>query len=308
VAGVAIVTDSTSGLPRDLCAAHDITPVSLYVRFPDGTVRPDLELDIATFYARLGEDDELPTTSPPEVEDFVAVYEALLVQGKSIVSVHISSGMSETSNVARQAATRLEEQGKGGQRIAVVDSASTGGGLALLALAAAAGAAAGEDSEAIVARVRAARQSMKNWLLLDTLEFLRRGGRIGGAAAWLGSRLQVKPILTAEAEIRAVERVRTAERGFERLVDFAHRLHGAGADVWMVQHAAAAEAAERLVERAQKIFRRPPVFVSEFSPVIATHAGPGSLLLAGMDAAWAEGAATAPAPRDVAEPSSASDR
>jgi DegV family protein with EDD domain len=288
-----VVTDSTAGLPEDLLIKREITPISLYIRFPDGRVERELELDAGEFYAQLGDTERVPTTAPPEVEDFIAIYEPLLAQGKSIVSVHLSSGMSETCSNARQAAARLAEQGKGGERIQVVDSATGGGAMALVALTAAEGAAAGEDPPTIVRRVRAARQTMKNWITLETLEFLRRGGRIGGAAAWLGSRLQVKPILTAESEIRAVERVRTTERAFERLVDLAHRLHASGSDCWIVQHAASPEAVERLVIRCEKIFHRPPEFVSPFSPVIGTHLGPGSLVLAGIEPAWVESGASA---------------
>jgi DegV family protein with EDD domain len=282
VSDTVVVTDSTSSLPQDVLKEWGVSVVSLYVHFPDGTRRREDELDVERFYRDLVQTEDTPTTSAPDVEDFVGAYGPLLDEGHRIVSVHISSGMSETCNNARQAAARLDA----GDRVQVVDGASTGAGLGLLVLAAAAGARAGDDPAVIVERVRGARQTMKNWLVLDTLEFLRRGGRIGGAAAWLGSRLQVKPILTVEAEIRAVERVRTRERAFERLVDFAHRLHAAGADAWSVAHGDNEAAAAELVNRGQKIFRRPPLSVSEFTPVLGTHTGPGLLMLAGMDPAW----------------------
>jgi DegV family protein with EDD domain len=245
-------------------------------------VVPELEMDVGMFYARLGADDELPTTAPPEVEDFVHVYEPLLAEGRSVVSIHISSGLSDTCDKARAAAARLAQAGNGGNRIEVVDSATGAGALALLTLVAAAAAQDGDDSAAIVERVRVARQTLKNRLVLDTLEFLHRGGRIGGAAAWLGSRLQVKPVLTAESEIRAVERVRTTERGFDRLVEFAQTLHSERAELWMVQHAGAPDVARRLTDRLQRVFRRPPAFVSQFPPTMGTHVGPGALMLAGI--------------------------
>jgi len=285
-----VVTDSTCGLPEAVRKEWGVTAVSLYVLFPDGTRRREDELDPDQFYQDLVQDDRTPSTSAPDVDDFVLAYEPLLAQGHRIVSVHISSGMSETCNNARQAADRLGA----GDRVEVVDGASAGGAVGLLVLAASAGAAAGEDPATVVRRVRGARQTMKNWFVLDTLEFLKRGGRIGGGAAWLGSRLQVKPILTAEAEIRAVERVRTRERAFDRMVDFAHRLHAAGGDAWVVQHGHNAAAAEELVNRAQKIFRRPPVFVSEFTAVLGTHTGPGIILLAGLDPVWLDRDAVPP--------------
>jgi DegV family protein with EDD domain len=117
----------------------------------------------------------------------------------------------------------------------------------------------------------------QNRFLLDTLEFLRRGGRIGSATAWIGSTLNIKPLLTLESEIRAVERVRTRERGIERLIDFARQLHASGTMAWAVQHTNAPEAAQMLVGRLQEVFWRPPAFVTEIGPVIGTHTGPGLL-------------------------------
>lgn len=288
MSGTAIVTDSTCYLPPEMVANAGITPISLYVNFVDGSVRRELELDLAEFYGRLVGDAQLPTTAPPTVEDFLAVYEPLVAGGKTVLSIHISSGLSETCNVARQAATRL--MAEGGGRVEVADGATAAGPLGLLALAAAAGVVAGEDADTVIQRVRDARKTVKNLFVLDTLEFLRRGGRVGGATAWLGSRLQVKPILTIETEARAVERVRTMDRAFERLVEFAHRLHSAGAHAWCVQHVRSPEAADRLVDRCQKIFRCPPVLVSEIGPVIGTHLGPGGLLVGGMDPAYLEAA------------------
>jgi DegV family protein with EDD domain len=283
VEGAAIVTDSTAYLPRELTDAHGIRSVSLYVNFPDGSVEREADVDNEGFYERLVREEGVPSTSAADPEDFRTVYEPLLAQGLNVVSVHISSGMSDTCNVAREAARHLESEGKGGERVQVVDGATTASPLGFLVLAAAAGAAAGEPPEAIVERTRGARQTLKNWFALDTLEFLRRGGRVGGATAWLGSTLKVKPILTVESEIRAVERVRTAERAFERLVDYAQRLHGAGTDAYVVQHSANGEQAQRLIERCERIFRRPPTIVSEIGPVIGIHTGPGLLGVGGVD-------------------------
>ena len=282
--GTAIVTDSTAYLPAEILTANAITSVSLYVNLPDGTTHREQELDFGAFYEGLVRDQELPTTSPPAVEDFVSAYEPLLAEGRNVVSVHISSGISETCNVARQAAARLND--RGGGRVEVVDSAAGAVPFTLLVLAAAAGASHGEDVDAVIQRLDDARQTLKNRFFVDTLEFLRRGGRVGGAAAWLGSRLQVKPILSIETEIRAVERVRTTERAFERLVDFAHRLDAGGARAWAIQHARNAPASDQLAARCQKVFRCPPLLVSEMGPVLGVHAGPGMLGLAGIDPAY----------------------
>jgi len=142
-------------------------------------------------------------------------------------------------------------------------------------LAACAAARSGADKEAVIARVNEARAGLTMWFCLDTLEYLRRGGRIGKAQAWLGGTLRIKPILSLEYEIVPRERVRTAGRAFERMVDFARELRDRGADGWVVQHIQAPEQEQRLIERCREIFDSDPVFSSEIGPVIGTYTGPG---------------------------------
>jgi DegV family protein with EDD domain len=218
------------------------------------------------------------------VEDFLGAYEPLLGAGKDVVSVHISAGMSETCAHAEMAARQLADGGKGGERVVVIDSAGAGGQLGLVAMAAARAAHQGLDRDAVAALAREARQEATAWLLLDTLEFLRRGGRVGAAVAWLGSTLNVKPILELGTEFRAVERVRTRERGLERIVDFARRQVALGADAWFVQHTRALDDANQLAERLRPLFARPPEFISEFGPVVGTHTGPGVAAIGTMPA------------------------
>ena len=117
---------------------------------------------------------------------------------------------------------------------------------------------------------------------VDTLEYLRRGGRIGAAQAWVGSALKIKPILSIDREILPVERVRTAGRAFERLVEHLTTLREAGNDVFFVQHIQAHDVAQRLAERGREIYGRPPEFVSEIGPVIGAHVGPGLLGVTGL--------------------------
>jgi DegV family protein with EDD domain len=118
---------------------------------------------------------------------------------------------------------------------------------------------------------------VKIWFALDTLEYLRRGGRIGGAAAWLGTTLKIKPLLTFEEEVKPVERVRTRKKSIDRLVGYATQRHESGADGWVVQHIQDPEAAENMVERCRPIFGRDPLLVSELGPVLGAHAGPGMI-------------------------------
>jgi DegV family protein with EDD domain len=271
---VAVVTDSTQYLPRALADAQGIRQVSLYVGW-QGRPERELEMDgFSEFYRRLGSDPELPTTSQPSIGDFLAVWEPLLDEGRDIVSIHLAGGISGTCEAARQAHGLLGERGLG-ERIEVIDSETACGGMGLLALAACAAAGAGADRGAVAERVRETRRALRIWFCLDTLEYLRRGGRVGKAQAWLGSTLRIKPILSMEYEIVPVERVRTAGRAFERMVQYAQQLHDEGSDGWVVQHIQATEQAERLIERCREIFDSEPVFTSEVGPVIGTYTGPG---------------------------------
>ena len=151
--------------------------------------------------------------------------------------------------------------------------------MALIAARAARNGASGEDT---MAEVERARGSLKMWFAIDTLEYLRKGGRIGAAQAFLGSALQIKPILTLEEEITPVERVRTRRRAFERLVEYARRRQVDGADAWVVQHIQDHETARHLVEECRDIFGSEPEFVSEVGPVLGAHVGPGMIGVGGV--------------------------
>jgi DegV family protein with EDD domain len=274
MSAVAVATDSTHYLPRGLADAEDVHQVSLYVGW-QGQPERELEMNgFEAFYERLREDRELPSTSQPSIGDFLAVWEPLLDDGRDIVSIHLAGGISGTCEAARQAHALLAERGLG-ERVAVLDGETACGGMGLLVLAACAAARSGADKDAVVARVREARSALRIWFCLDTLEYLKRGGRIGKAQAWLGGTLRIKPILSLEYEIVPVERVRTAGRAFERMVAYARDLHTSGADGWVVQHIQATEQSQRLIERCREIFDSEPVFTSEVGPVIGTYTGPG---------------------------------
>jgi DegV family protein with EDD domain len=280
---VAIVSDTCHYLPPDLIDAHSIHQVSLYVHWPHETLRESEIDDYGAYYERLRTASELPTTSQPSIGDFLAVYEPLLDAGQDIVSIHLAGGMSGTVRSAEQA---REQLGARAERVHVIDSASACGGQGLVVLAAAAAAEAGADADAVADRARRARAELKMWFAIDTLEYLRRGGRIAGAQAWLGSALKIKPILTVESEITPVERVRTARRAFERMVDFLRTRAQDGADGWMVQHIRAPSEAHELARRGTEIFGHPPLVISEIGPVIGTHVGPGLLGAGGIPRAF----------------------
>jgi DegV family protein with EDD domain len=271
---VAVATDSTSYLPRALADGEGIHQVSLYVGW-SGERERELGMEsFDAFYERLRRDPEVPTTSQPSIGDFLAVWEPLLAAGEDIVSIHLAGGISGTFEAARQAHALLAERGLGA-RVEVIDGETACGGLGMLLLAAAAAARSGADKDAVAARVHEARRALQIWFCLDTLEYLRRGGRIGKAQAWLGGTLKIKPILSLEYEIVPVERVRTAGRAFERMIKYAEELRERGSDGWVVQHIQAPEQAERLIDRCREIFDSEPLFTSEVGPVIGTYTGPG---------------------------------
>src|SRR3954470_19770348 len=278
---VAVVTDSTHYLPDEGAAAHELHAVSLYVRFGETLARARKMPALHDFYERLHSAPELPTTSQPSIGDFLACYEPLLQAGPDIISIHLSAGISGTYDSARQADAELAERGYDG-RVEIVDSRTVCGGLGLVLLAAAARARTGADLAEVARHAAQARASLRIWFCLDTLEYLRRGGRIGGAQAWLGGALKIKPILSLESQVTPVERVRTSGRAFERMVQYMRELHDDGSDAWCVQHIQAPGEAQRLVERGREIFGCDPLFIGEVGPVVGAHAGPGMVGVGAM--------------------------
>jgi DegV family protein with EDD domain len=275
---VAVVTDSTSYLPPELIERHGITVVPLYVVFGGDRTVPEVEItDYPAFFEELRTGEKLPTTSQPSVGDFTAAFEPLLAAGSEVVSVHISGGLSGTPEAARQAKGTLTRAGKGGERIEVVDSTTAAGGLGFMVLAAAKAARDGATAKEVAEHVAKARKELRLWFAIDTLEFLKRGGRIGAASAWIGSTLKVKPILTVENEMTPVERVRTSSRMFQRLLDYARGCAESGADAWSAQHINAPDLCKELVERCTEIYGSGPTIVSEIGPVLSAHTGPGLL-------------------------------
>jgi DegV family protein with EDD domain len=273
---VAVVADTTGYLPPELVREKRIELVSLYVNWDDSSER---EIDMPSFdafYERLRSADRLPTTSQPSIGDFMAVYRPLVEAGRDIVSIHISAALSGTLESANRAKEQLAAE-TGQDRVTVMDARSTAGGLALVVLAAAAAALGGGTTADVAARAQAARDDVKVWFAVETLEYLRRGGRIGAASAWLGTALKIKPILTFDEVVTPIERVRTTARARQRLTEYAQQLRDDGAEAWLVQHVSAPAEAERLAETVGEIMGRPPLFVSEIGPVVGTHVGPGLL-------------------------------
>jgi DegV family protein with EDD domain len=244
-------------------------------------MKPEREYrDLDAFYGRLRDSSELPTTSQPSVGDFRAAYEPLLEAGRDVVSIHIAAGLSGTCDSARGAARSLADEGAGG-RIEVVDGETGAGGLGCLVLAAAEAASAGADVDQVLAAVRRTRARFEMLFCLDTLEYLRRGGRIGAAQALLGTTLKIKPLLTFGTEITPVGRVRTHRKALARMEAYLGELAERGTEEWIVQHAQSAGDAEWLVERGAAIIGTEPLFCTQVGPVLGAHLGAG-LLVGGL--------------------------
>ena len=253
-ADTAVVCDSSQYLPAEVIAAKGIGVVSLYVSI-DGEQDAEVGItDYDDFYSRLRQSSGGATTSQPSLGDFIDAWQPLLDQGKDVVSIHISSAISGTFEAANQARQRLIDDGKGGERVHVYDSEMACGATGLCVLAASAAIEAGGGPEEALARAKEVRETLKMWFAVDTLEYLRKGGRIGGASAWIGGALKIKPILTIEREIIPIERVRTRARSLERLRGYARQLHESGSDAWVVQHIQDPETAATLAADCGEIF------------------------------------------------------
>ncbi|MEV0808624.1 DegV family protein [Micromonospora sp. NPDC050200] len=270
---VAVVTDSTAYLSPELVQAHRLTVVPLTVVLNGAEGLEGVETFPADATRVLGGRRVTVSTSRPAPEQFARTYRELLDGGADgVVSVHLSAELSGTVEAARLAAAEL------GDRVEVVDSRSTGMGLGFPVLAAAAAAEAGADLSGVRQAARDAVDRTTIYFYVDTLEFLRRGGRINAAEALLGTALSVKPIMhMPDGAIVVRDKVRTASRGVARLVDLAVEAAGDAQVDLGVHHLAAPQRAQQLLEALTERFgdRLHDTYVSEAGAVVAAHAGPG---------------------------------
>lgn len=281
---VRVVTDSTADLPAELARAHGIHVVPLQVIFGNQIFLDGENLRPREFYARLEEGRHHPRTNPPGKDDFLHVYQGLAGR-KDVVSLHISGKLSQTVVHARAAAEeglpRFQAERGAAEKVAlrVVDSGNVSLGLGLLALFAARMARRGIEPDEIAERLESMRERVHVLFVVDTLEYLARGGRIGKARAIFGGLLGIKPILgVVEGEVAAVDRVRGGRAAHPRLVELFRERVDAGRPVSVsVAHAKAPVWADRLRALVEKSFDAREVIVGEMGPVVGTHAGPGTV-------------------------------
>jgi DegV family protein with EDD domain len=272
---VAVLTDSTAYLPSSLLEQYDIGVVPLYVVLPGRSGREGWEIgpdDVARALAVRG---QRVSTSRPTPGDFVLAFRSRLEQGaERIVSVHLSSELSGTCDAARLAAAQVGEH-----LVTVVDSRSAAMGVGFSVLAAARAAADGAQAPDVAEVARTTAAATRTFFVVDTLEHLRRGGRIGSAAAVLGSALSVKPLLNMrDGRVLPLEKVRTFGRALSRLVQRSVEAAGEGAVSVAVHHLAAPERAERLAaDLRERLPALGELFVSELGAAIGAHVGPGAV-------------------------------
>jgi DegV family protein with EDD domain len=261
---VAVVTDSTAYLPDDLVAAYNITVVPLVVIWGDETLLDNVDISPEEFYERLSKDKIMPSTSQPTVKAFAEVFEKLHHEGYEILTLVISAALPEAS-------------------VECIDSKFTSVPLEFMVLSAARAAKQGASLETCKQIAETVRKHSEVFFAVDTLEFLHRGGRIGGASRFLGTALDLKPILQLEeGKIEALERVRTSKRAHNRLIELLETRIDSHVPVNMigVVSAAAEEAASMIITQINKRFTPHEILMANLSPVIGTHTGPGTIGLA----------------------------
>jgi DegV family protein with EDD domain len=268
---VAVVTDSTAYLPEGLAAARGITVVPLQVTMGERSAREGVDLTPAEFAQWIARPGRRATTSQPSPAAFAEAYER--TGADEIVAVHLSGALSGTVGAAAAAAA------SGGRTVRVVDSRQTGMGLGFAALAAAGVASSGGSLADVATAAEEAARATRTLFYVDTLEHLRRGGRIGAAAALVGTALSVKPLLhIADGAIAPLEKVRTASKAIARLEEIAVAEAGGAPVSVAVHHLASAERAATLAERLRaRLGSLRDLHVSEVGAVVGAHTGPGML-------------------------------
>jgi DegV family protein with EDD domain len=277
MSSVALVTDSSACVPTKLVEQHGITVVPIYVRFGEEFLREGVDITPEQFYNRLRTSPDMPATSQPSSGDFVETYRRLAEGGASaILSIHVSGKLSGTLSSALLARDIVSDV-----PIHVVDTLTVSMAHGFLVLAAARALAAGRPVEEVVLSLEAQREHARFLFVVDTLEFLRKGGRIGGAQAFLGSVLGLKPLLAVrDGLIEGVGRVRTKPKALGRLLELAVE-EAAGRPVYAAAvHAAAPEGAAEIRQQMEARLDCRELHVAELSPVFGTHLGPGTVGIA----------------------------
>jgi DegV family protein with EDD domain len=278
---VAIVTDSTAYIPEELRKQLNITVVPLLLIWGNETFKDGIDMMPEDFYKRMENSKVIPSTSQATIPSIKKAFEELVEQGYDVLGIFLSSKFSGTVQSAFQAREMINT---GQDKIAIVDSLFTTMALGWPVLTAARAAEAGENLVTCTQLAKKAREQTGVMFVVETLEYLRRGGRIGGAQAMLGTILNVKPLLEMQdGKIEAVEKIRTKRKALNRMLDLLEgKIVGKAPIRLAIVHANAESEALAFLETARQRFNPVESLLSPLSPVIGTHAGPGTVALAYM--------------------------
>jgi DegV family protein with EDD domain len=277
---IAILTDSTCDIPKPLIDRYQIGVVPTLVIWGEETYQDRIDLTPQEFYQRLSEDTTLPTTTQPTPATFETYYRSAIENGADLIILFtVSSALSGTYNVAKQVASEIDHP------IRVIDSKGPTMSLGWQVLAAARARDAGGDEEEILAAADQVRENLVQTVLLDTLEYLHKGGRIGSAAKFLGSLLNLKPLVKInhqEGEVEAAGRARTRKRGIKMLLDqFSEHLDPSQPTRIAVLHGDAEEQAREIAQRIEKEYQPEELIFNITGPVLGVNTGPGAIALCG---------------------------
>ncbi len=274
---ISFITDSTAYLEKDYVANHPVRVIPLNLHWNEATYKDNVDIAADEFYNRLEKSDTLPSTSQPSAGEFLEMYKEAAKDADALVVPLISSGISGTVDSALMAAKEFKEV-----PVYVIDSKVTSAGLALLVKALVESAQKGSSIDDLLKLAEKIIKDMKLYFVLDTLKYLHKGGRIGGAAAFLGSALDLKPILylTEDGKIDALEKVRTRKKAVKRLIELAEEKAGGKPAYLGIIHAQVEEEAETLQDELREKLNPSKSGIYIISPVIGTHVGPGALAVA----------------------------
>lgn len=276
---VKIIVDSTADIPKHLVDSLNISVIPIKVHIGGEDYLDSVDIHPHEFYSKMKSSSEIPTTSQPSPIDIMEAYRGAMREGyKEIISMHISSKMSGTYQSALLAKTMIEED-YDDVRITVIDTKTVTIPFGIIAILAARAALAGKSHDEIVALIEKVRQTEVIVALVDTLEYLQKGGRIGKAAALVGSLLNIKPIISIsdDGEVIAIDKVRGKNKAVNRCFEILKEKVPSGPVIAVVLHADCPDQVDVWVEKVRNTFDVQEEFIVEIGPAVGTHTGPGTI-------------------------------